>query len=230
MNQKESNRIREIRLSKGMTLQEVANNTGITTDPAQIQKIEKGMRSLTPKWLKAISKALNVQPYELLPLEWQPDENAHNLKLISVPLIAKVQEGVWQHGSKFFDASELLTAHDSAQSKGQHIFTNRPDPYKEEQLFAVEVQDDTLNSHYPRGTVLLCVKEKFYGKIENGKRVVCLKTSKQMHASQIYVRRYVDNKGQKLLFSLNESVLDVESVKSSDLEILGVIIKSIRSE
>ena len=42
MKPQEPNRIREIRLSKGMTLQEVADKTGITTDPAQIQKLERG--------------------------------------------------------------------------------------------------------------------------------------------------------------------------------------------
>lgn len=37
-----------------------------------IYKLEAGESDLDMEWMEKISEALNVKPYELLPLEWQP--------------------------------------------------------------------------------------------------------------------------------------------------------------
>lgn len=231
MKPQETNRIREIRLSKGMTLQEVADKTGITTDPAQIQKLERGLRSLTPKWMKVIAKALDVNAYELLPQDWQPEVGLISMNIVRIPVIAAIREGVWQHGLKVLPkGAGLMFAHDSAEAEHSDIFTNRPTHFNENQIFAVEVQDAGTQTVYPRGTVLVCAKKNEYGPIENGKYVVCAKTNVQMQAIQLFIRRYVKNDGQDLLFNDVPGMPDVDTPKKGELEILGIIIKSIRDE
>lgn len=64
------NRIRELRKKRGLTQVELAKLLGVTQ--TAIYKLETGASDLDMKWMEKISKALNVKPYELLPLEWQP--------------------------------------------------------------------------------------------------------------------------------------------------------------
>ena len=65
------NRIREIRLKKGMSQKDLADFIGITQ--AQVARIETGKRSFNFDFLPVLAKALGCKPYELLPLEWQPE-------------------------------------------------------------------------------------------------------------------------------------------------------------
>lgn len=64
------NRIRELRKERGLTQVELAQMLGVTQ--TAIYKLETGASDLDTKWMKKISQALNVNPCELLPLEWQP--------------------------------------------------------------------------------------------------------------------------------------------------------------
>lgn len=64
------NRIRELRKNKGLTQVELAEILGVTQNA--IYKLETGASDLDTKWMKKLSIALEVKPYELLPLEWQP--------------------------------------------------------------------------------------------------------------------------------------------------------------
>lgn len=64
------NRIREIRLKKGMSQKDLPDFIGITQ--AQVARIETGKRSFNFDFLPVLAKALGCKPYELLPLEWQP--------------------------------------------------------------------------------------------------------------------------------------------------------------
>lgn len=66
------NRIKELRKFRKMTQVELAQKIGVTQ--GAIQKLENGIMDLTTKWMESISAALSVKPYELLPLEWQPEE------------------------------------------------------------------------------------------------------------------------------------------------------------
>jgi len=65
------NRIRELRKQRGITQVELAKKLGITQ--GGIQKLEVGSRNLDIEWMRKISKALDCQPYELLPLDMQPN-------------------------------------------------------------------------------------------------------------------------------------------------------------
>ena len=66
------NRIREFRIKKNITQQELARLVGL--DYTHIGRIETGKRTLDIEYLEVFAKALGVKPYELLPKEWQPQE------------------------------------------------------------------------------------------------------------------------------------------------------------
>jgi transcriptional regulator with XRE-family HTH domain len=59
-------RIREIRKSKGLTLQQVGDRAGTTAQT--IGRLETGMRKLSVDWIRTIATALEVDPAELLSL------------------------------------------------------------------------------------------------------------------------------------------------------------------
>jgi transcriptional regulator with XRE-family HTH domain len=65
------NRIREIRLQKGMALREVAERAG--TIAQTIAKLEKGTMALNLEWMRQIAAALGVKPADLLTDADNPD-------------------------------------------------------------------------------------------------------------------------------------------------------------
>lgn len=67
-----NNRVREIRKLRKISIQELADKLG---EPySSVQKIDAGTVDLDTNWMSRLSKVLNVEPYELLPLEWQPKQ------------------------------------------------------------------------------------------------------------------------------------------------------------
>jgi phage repressor protein C with HTH and peptisase S24 domain len=58
------NKIRDIRLAKGWSMQKLAEAAGTTR--AQIDKLEKGERRLTVDWLVRLAKPLGTDPRELM--------------------------------------------------------------------------------------------------------------------------------------------------------------------
>lgn len=66
------NRIRHLRKLRKLTQVELAERLGVSH--SAVQKLEAGTVDLDTKWMKQLSTALDVKPYELLPLEWQPEE------------------------------------------------------------------------------------------------------------------------------------------------------------
>lgn len=67
-----NNRVREIRKLRKISIQELADKLG---EPySSVQKIDAGTVDLDTSWMSRLSKVLNVEPYELLPLEWQPKQ------------------------------------------------------------------------------------------------------------------------------------------------------------
>ena len=63
-------RLKEIRKQKNISQYKLADMVGCTQ--AQIAFLEQGKIELTLKWMKILSEVLGCKPYELLPLEWQP--------------------------------------------------------------------------------------------------------------------------------------------------------------
>lgn len=81
------NRVREIRKSKDMTLNELAEKTGMTY--SAIQKIDAGTVDLDTKWMKILSIALDCEPWELLPLDMQPNISPEELEILKAVRKAK---------------------------------------------------------------------------------------------------------------------------------------------
>lgn len=64
------NRIKELRNAAGLTLLQVADGAGTTLQ--QIQRLERGERGLTDKWMARLAPALGVKPAALL-ADQEPD-------------------------------------------------------------------------------------------------------------------------------------------------------------
>ncbi len=81
------NRIRELRKERGLTQVELAKILGVTQNA--IYKLETGESDLNTKWMEKLSSALNVKPYELLPIEWQPQPISKTWKSRFLPYSEK---------------------------------------------------------------------------------------------------------------------------------------------
>jgi transcriptional regulator with XRE-family HTH domain len=66
------NRVREIRKLRKMTLEELAEKLNVSY--SAIQKLDAGTVDLDTQWIRKLSVVLDVKPYELLPLDMQPEE------------------------------------------------------------------------------------------------------------------------------------------------------------
>ena len=58
------NRLKELRLNAGLTQKDLALRSG--TSQAQIDRLEKGTRRMTPEWLERLAPTLGCDPLELL--------------------------------------------------------------------------------------------------------------------------------------------------------------------
>lgn len=58
------NRIAEIRMARGLTLQEIAERAGTTNQ--QISHLEKGRRKLSYEWMERLAAVFACHPLELL--------------------------------------------------------------------------------------------------------------------------------------------------------------------
>src|SRR3954454_15840608 len=59
-------RIREVRRSRGMTLDDVARRCDPPTTPQTIGRLETGTRTVSVGWLNRIAKALGVEAQDLV--------------------------------------------------------------------------------------------------------------------------------------------------------------------
>ncbi len=59
-----ANRVRELRIRRGLTQQELADMA--ETTPQQISRLERGQRKLPPEWMERLSKPLKVRPAALM--------------------------------------------------------------------------------------------------------------------------------------------------------------------
>ena len=59
-----SNRIKELREARGMTLEKLAELVGLST--SYVRRLENGRRNLAVKHFDAFASALNVEPVELV--------------------------------------------------------------------------------------------------------------------------------------------------------------------
>ena len=70
-----ANKLREVRIKYGLTQAALAELA--STSQAQIERLETGLRTLTPTWAKRLAKALGCHPLEIiLAVELSPEEAA----------------------------------------------------------------------------------------------------------------------------------------------------------
>lgn len=81
------NCIKEIRKRKGITQTELAKMLGVSQ--GAIQMLETGQRGLDLDWMNKISKALNCEPWELLPKEMQPNISPEEMEVLRAVRKAK---------------------------------------------------------------------------------------------------------------------------------------------
>ena len=81
------NCIKEIRKRQGITQTELAKMLGVSQ--GAIQMLETGQRGLDLDWMNKISKALNCEPWELLPKEMQPNISPEELEILKAVRKAK---------------------------------------------------------------------------------------------------------------------------------------------
>jgi transcriptional regulator with XRE-family HTH domain len=62
-----ANRIAELRKARGWSMAKLGARCVPPVDGSQINKLEKGMTELSPKWLRTLSAALECNPLEVLP-------------------------------------------------------------------------------------------------------------------------------------------------------------------
>lgn len=65
-----SNRIKEIRRARGLSMEQLADRVGCATP--QINKLEKAERRLSLDWMRKLARALEVAPADLLSREDNP--------------------------------------------------------------------------------------------------------------------------------------------------------------
>lgn len=68
----ENNRIKAIRKERGLTQVELAEKLGVAQ--GTIQKLENDQIEFSTSWMRKISEVLEVEPFELLPIDMQPKE------------------------------------------------------------------------------------------------------------------------------------------------------------
>ena len=72
--------IKEIRKKRGLTQVQLAQLLGVTQ--GAVQKLETGENDLTGKMLKKLATILNVEPWELLPKDMQPNISPDEMEII----------------------------------------------------------------------------------------------------------------------------------------------------
>lgn len=130
------NRIRQLRLEKGLSQDALAELVG-TTGPT-IQRLESGKRQLTQTWATRISEHLGVEVAEIF-------GNILPVAEPGLPVLGEVQAGVWR---------EAETADDERHPS----IPLAPDPrFPSDKQFALLVRGESMNLVFPPGQFIICV-------------------------------------------------------------------------
>lgn len=129
------NRIKELRESKGLTLEDLAGEIGLST--SYVQRLENGERNLAVKHFEAFAKALGVTQRELVP----SDEGS-----MTVKVVGRIGAG-----------QEILPEFEQLPPEGLYQI-EVPFPVPDNTL-AFEVTGDSMWPRYDPGDVVLCWKE-----------------------------------------------------------------------
>ncbi len=155
------NKIQEIREGKKISRQKLAEL--MKTSTVQIFRLETGERKLTTEWLERFSKALQVQPSELI--------GSHgNIQYINK--IGFVEAGNWQ------EALQL------PETEWESVCYEANDSLRGKKVFALGVRGNSMNRIFPpERTTLICLDINDYydinsDGIQNGDYIIAQRISK----------------------------------------------------
>jgi len=130
------NRIKELRLERGLTQTQLGNLLGTTS--ATIQRLETGKRQLTQKWAEKISSILGVELTSLF-------GNILPTNNVGLSVIGEVQAGVWKEV-------------DVLDEEKHPPLPIGPDPrYSDTSQYALLVQGTSMNKVFAPGSFIVCV-------------------------------------------------------------------------
>lgn len=86
----EENRIKYYRKLRKMTQVQLADALGVSH--GAVQKVESGTVDLDTNWMRKIAEVLHIKPYELLPLDMQPQDDITPEEKEIIRMIRKSKE------------------------------------------------------------------------------------------------------------------------------------------
>lgn len=134
------NRIEEWRTRRRLSQRALAKLAG--TSGQQIGMLERGERGLDVEWLKRLSKPLECDPADLLPLT----ESVRSVDIKGVVVRGAVQAGAWRESSEW------------PEDDWYPVPMSSEDPrYPSIPLFGLEVRGTSMDRVFPPGTILACI-------------------------------------------------------------------------
>ena len=128
------------------------------TTAQQIGRLEKGTRKLTVEWLTRLSKALVVDPEDIL---------LRRTNITTINKIGFVEAGNWQEATQLpVDEWEPICYEANSNMKGKHIF-------------ALGVRGNSMNRIFPeeKTTLICCDVADYPYNIENGDYIIAQRIS-----------------------------------------------------
>ncbi len=150
------NRIKELREERNLSQYDLAERAETTAQ--QIGRLEKGTRKLTVEWLTRLSKALVVDPEDIL---------VRRTNITTINKIGFVEAGNWQEATQLpVDEWEPICYEANSNMKGKHIF-------------ALGVRGNSMNRIFPeeKTTLICCDVADYPYNIENGDYIIAQRIS-----------------------------------------------------
>lgn len=153
-----SNRIKEWRLKRGLSMQALAERAG--TSRQQIHKLERGERRLTEDWMRRVAVILDCAPADLLSPAFD-GQSEPGARALAEPRAA-IDIGAMQPVN--FDRGDPIPVYASAQGGPDGTilayepieFVDRPEPlFGVRNAFAMYVVSDSMEPKYSQGALLL---------------------------------------------------------------------------
>lgn len=134
-------RVKNLRLQQNMTLEELANKMGYTTDNARssIQKIEAGKTDLPQSKIRLLANVLYTTPAYLM--GWE-DETPPK-KGVKIPVLGRVAAGIPIDAIEEIIDYEEIDEHMASQGE----------------FFALQVKGDSMNPRFVDGDVVIVRKQ-----------------------------------------------------------------------
>lgn len=137
MDKKFPNRIREIRHSQDLTIEDLAEKTGLSV--SYVGRLESGERNLSVKHLALFADALSVSSQELLPTEVEKKRNV-------VAVMGRIGAG-----------AEIVPEEEQIPTEGLYeIETPFPLP---DDAIAFEVHGESMWPRYDDGDIIICWRQ-----------------------------------------------------------------------